>query len=187
MVEVLSLFDKTGALLDGHFELTSGLHSPKYLQCALILQFPDYGAILGKELSERFRREGVDVVIGPALGGIIIAYEVAKNLKARAIFAEREEGKMTLRRGFKIRKGERVLVIEDVITTGGSVLEVINLAREAGGEVVGVGAVVDRSGGRIKLGVRLESLIGLEIATYHPGECPMCREGVPLVKPGGRK
>jgi len=184
---IISLLLKTGGLLRGHFLLSSGLHSPQYLQCALVLQHPKRAAYLAQELAKKFRKEDVDVVIGPALGGIIIAYEMARALETRALFAERVEEKMELRRGFKINPGERVLVVEDVITTGGSAKEVIDLVKELGGVVVGVGALIDRSQGKTNLGVPLKTLANLNIETYPKETCPLCRQGIPLVKPGSKK
>lgn len=183
---IISLLLKTGGLLRGHFLLSSGLHSPQYLQCALLLQHPKRASHLGKELAKKFSQEKVEVVIGPALGGIIIAYEVARALETRALFAERVEEKMQLRRGFKINQGERVLVIEDVLTTGGSAKEVIDLVNELGGVVIGVGGLVNRSQGDINLGVPIKTLAKLNIETYAKETCPLCRQGVPLVKPGSR-
>jgi len=184
---IISLLLKTGGLLRGHFLLSSGLHSPQYLQCALLLQHPKRATHLGKELAKKFSQEKIDVVIGPALGGIIIAYEVARALETKALFAERVEERMQIRRGFKINEGERVLVVEDVITTGGSVKEVINLVTELGGIVIGVGALIDRSQSDINLGVPLKTLAKLNIETYSKETCPLCRQGLPLVKPGSRK
>lgn len=184
-----AMFRETGALLEGHFRLTSGLHSSQYMQCARVLQFPSYASRLGEELARRFRSRGVQVVIGPAMGGIIVAQEVARALggPVRSIFAEREEGKMALRRGFSLQPGEKVLVVEDVITTGGSVKEVIGLVREKGGEVVGVGVLVDRSGGEAKFDLPLEAVLSLKIASYPPDKCPLCAQGLPAVKPGSRQ
>ncbi|MEW6097538.1 MAG: orotate phosphoribosyltransferase [bacterium] len=183
---IISLLLKTGGLLRGHFLLSSGLHSPQYLQCALVLQYPKRAAHLAQELAKKFSKEDVEVVIGPALGGIVIAYEVARALETRALFAERVEEKMQLRRGFKINQGERVLVVEDVITTGGSVKEVIELVNKLGGVVVGVGALIDRSQGKTNLGVPLKTLANLNIETYSKETCPLCNQGLPLVKPGSR-
>lgn len=183
---VISLLLKTGGLLRGHFLLSSGLHSPQYLQCALLLQHPKRASHLGKELAKKFNQEKIEIVIGPALGGIIIAYEVARALGTRALFSERVEEKMQLRRGFKINPGEKVLVVEDVITTGGSAKEVVELVNELGGVVVGVGALIDRSQGKVNFGVPLKTLASLNIETYSREACPLCREGLPLVKPGSR-
>lgn len=184
--EILDLFQKTGVLLEGHFRLTSGRHSGQYLQCAQVLQYPQYTDQLAEELAAAFTGQAIDTVIGPALGGIIIAYEVARKLGTRALFAERENGVMTLRRGFRISPGERVLVVEDVVTTGGSVNEVLEIVAAQQGQVVGVGALVDRSGGRLNFGVPLRALLELEIPSYSPAECPLCQAGLPLVKPGSR-
>lgn len=185
--EVRKIFEKTGAMLSGHFRLTSGRHSDRYFQCALVLQHPEYCGQLCRALADRFAGEEVDSVIGPAMGGILVAYEVARVLGVRSIFAERENGVMTLRRGFTIRPGEKLLVVEDVITTGGSVLEVMNVVRKAGGELAGVGVLVNRSGGTVDLGVRTESLLNVPAVSYKPDDCPLCREGLPCVKPGSRQ
>ncbi|RQD78154.1 MAG: orotate phosphoribosyltransferase [Candidatus Syntrophonatronum acetioxidans] len=184
---VMEIFKDSGVLLEGHFILTSGRHSEKYLQCAQVLQYPDYTAELCKMLVGPFKDKGVEVVIGPAMGGIIIAYEGARQLKCKSIFAEREDGKMALRRGFGLSPGEKVLVVEDVITTGGSVKEVIELAQKEGAEVLGVSSFVDRSGGEANLGVPWHSLITFQIETFTPQDCPLCEKGLPLVKPGSRK
>lgn len=185
--EIQELFEKTGVLLTGHFILTSGRHSERYLQCAKLLQYPALAEKALKELAQNFRESEVDTVIGPAIGGIIVAYEVARALSARALFAERENGVMTLRRGFSIEPGEHVLVVEDVVTTGGSVKEVIDVVRSCGGEVVGVGALVDRNGNRVDFGVPFYSLLSLEVESYPPEECPLCKKGLPAQKPGSRK
>lgn len=185
--EVLALFEKTGALLSGHFLLTSGLHSSTYLQCALVLQHPTYAEALGVELANHFRDERLDLVIAPALGGIIVAHEVARALGVRALFTEREGGEMRLRRGFAIRAGERCLVVEDVVTTGGSTKEVMAVVESAGGVVAGVGALIDRSGGAVAFSVKQASLVPLSIENFPPETCPFCRQGFPpLVKPGSR-
>lgn len=183
---VISLLLETGGLLRGHFLLSSGLHSPQYLQCALLLQHPKRASHLGKELAKKFSQENIEVVIGPALGGIIVAYEVARALETRALFTERTDEKMELRRGFKINSGEKVLVVEDVITTGGSAKEVIELVNGLGGVVVAVGALIDRSQGKVNFGVPLKTLASLNIETYARESCPLCREGLPLVKPGSK-
>lgn len=186
--EVLRIFKDAGVLQSGHFQLSSDLHSNKYLQCAKVFQYPRYAKVLAEELARRFKKERVDLVIGPALGGIILSYEVARSLrKARALFAEREKEKMSLRRGFKIEKGEKALVVEDVITTGGSVKEVIELVKRLGGEVIGVGALVDRSGKRINFGLRTETLLKIRIENYQKEVCPLCKKDTPLLKPGSRE
>jgi orotate phosphoribosyltransferase len=173
-------------MLTGHFKLTSGRHSDRYFQCAMVLQHPEHTGALCRELAARFAGEDVSAVIGPATGGIIVSYETARALGVRGIFTERENGLMSLRRGFSIEPGERVLVVEDVITTGGSVLEVIDVVRSLGGVVVGAGVLVDRSGGKVDLGVRKEALLVTEVISYDPDQCPLCRDGIPAVKPGSR-
>lgn len=185
--EILQIFKDTGALLEGHFLLTSGKHSVQYMQCAQVLQHPQKAAQLGKELALKFRDLKIDTVIGPAMGGIIVAHEVGRSLEVRAIFTERQNGEMVLRRGFKLAPGERVLVVEDVITTGGSVKEVLNTVREAGAIPVGVGVLVDRSGGKVDFnGLLLHSLVQLNIEAYEPENCPLCARGIPWEKPGSR-
>ena len=191
--EVLEIFRKSGALLSGHFRLSSGLHSGKYLQCALVLQYPDLAEKLCRELASRLElnQSKIDAVVSPAIGGIIVGQEVAKFLGGRAIFCERKEGKMTLRRGFKIGKGERVVVVEDVITTGGSVKEIIEIVKKMGGKVEGMGVIVDRSKPSLSdelanLNLPLKSLLRIDIETYSPEECPICKKGIPLQKPGSR-
>lgn len=185
--DVLKLFDKEKALLTGHFKLSSGLHSEKYLQCALVLQHPKIAEKLARELAGRFKDERPEVVIGPALGGVTWAYEVARAFGIRGIFTERLDNVMTLRRGFAIGKNERVLVVEDVVTTGGSTKEVIETVKRAGGIVVGVGAVIDRSGGAASFGVKFEALARLVVETYPETACPLCKKGGVAVKPGSRK
>ncbi|NLY43041.1 MAG: orotate phosphoribosyltransferase [Clostridiaceae bacterium] len=182
----LEILKEAGVLLEGHFLLTSGRHSGKYLQCAKIFQYTRYSEELCKALAEKFKEAQVDVVIGPAIGAIQMAYEVSRWLGVKNIFAERENGKMTLRRGFTVERGQRVLVVEDVVTTGGSVKEVIDIVKESGGEVVGVGAIVDRSGGSIDFGTPFESVISMKVESYEAEECPLCKEGIPIVKPGSR-
>ncbi len=183
---VLTLFRRCGALLEGHFRLTSGLHSRGYLQCALVLQHPDHAAALGVALAERVRDLHVTTVLSPALGGIIIGHEVARALGARAVFAERQDGRLALRRGFTITAGERVLVVEDVITTGGSTRETIEVGRTAGAQVVGVAAIVDRGGATSRFDVPFSALTEMALPTYAPEACPLCVEGTPVVKPGSK-
>jgi len=185
--EILELFTKTDVLKTGHFLLTSGLHSDKYLQCAQLLQYPEATEKAIAELANNFKDKGIETVVGPAMGGIIISYEMARQLGAKALFTEREDGKMALRRGFAIKPGEKILVVEDVVTTGGSVKEVISLVKELGGEVVAVAALVDRSGGKVDFGVSAYYLLDLDVKSYAPEECPLCREGLSVVKPGSRK
>ena len=183
---LLDLFRKSGALLEGHFRLSSGLHSSGYLQCALVLQHPDYAEKLGRELAEKTRALRPTVVLSPALGGVIIGHEVARALRVRAIFTERQDGAMTLRRGFVIGESDRVLVVEDVLTTGGSTRETMQVARAAGAHVVGAAAIVDRSGGRANLDVPFQALLDMALPTYEPDQCPLCAQGLPVVKPGSR-
>ena len=186
---VLELFRETGAYLKGHFRLTSGLHSPEYLQCAKVLQYPNHAERLGRELAVQLKHHGqVDAVAAPAVGGLIIGHEVARAMEARFIFTERDaNGKMTLRRGFSVESGERVVVIEDVVTTGGSSREVVELLRGAGAEVLAAGSIIDRSGGHADLGIPRVALATLKVISYPPEECPLCRDGMPVEKPGSRK
>ena len=183
---VLEVLKEAGVLQEGHFLLTSGRHSDKYMQCAKIFQHTKYSEELCAALAEKFQDKGVELVIGPAIGAIQMSYEVSRHLGVKNIFAERENGEMTLRRGFTIEPGQKVLVVEDVVTTGGSVREVIDIVRKNGGEVVGLGVIVDRTGGKIEFGVSLESVISMEVISYEADECPLCKEGLPLVKPGSR-
>lgn len=185
--ELIKLFIERSALLEGHFRLTSGLHSNRYIQCAQVLQYPDLSAMLGEKLAAPFSEQGVNLVVGPAIGGIIVAQETGRALGVAAIFTEREQGKMTLRRGFGIKRGERVVVVEDVVTTGGSTKEVIEMVKEYGGVVAGVGSLVDRHSGALDFGVPFYPLLKLDIETYSSDDCPLCREGIPVVKPGSRK
>ena len=185
--QVLTLFRESGALLEGHFQLSSGLHSSQYLQCALVLQHPNLAERLGRTLAGHFSDSGVQAVVAPAIGGIIVSYEVARALGVRALFTERESGVMTLRRGFRLDPGERVLVVEDVVTTGGSTRETVEAVRTAGGEVVGAGSIIDRSGGAADVGARRVALAILAVPAYDPADCPLCREGTPAIKPGSRK
>jgi orotate phosphoribosyltransferase len=185
--EALALFRRAGALLEGHFRLSSGLHSTGYLQSALVLQHPSDAEKLGSALAERVKDLRPAVVMSPALGGLIIGHEVARALGVRAIFAERAGGTtLTLRRGFGLSPRERVLIVEDVFTTGKSTQETIDVAREAGGDVVGAAAIVDRSGGTIDFAVPYKTVIQLSLPTYEADACPLCRQGVPVTKPGSR-
>ncbi len=191
--EVLEIFQKSGALLSGHFRLSSGLHSAKYLQCALVLQYPDLAEKLCGQLACEFKLPGskINAVVSPAVGGVIVGHEVAKVLGCRALFCEREQGKMKLRRGFEIRKGETIVITENVITTGGSVKEIVEIVKGMGGEVEGIGAIVDRSKSSFSdelasLNLPLKSLLKIDIETYSPEECPICKKGIPLEKPGSR-
>ena len=185
--DILKLFEEHGALLSGHFRLSSGLHSEKYLQCALVLQYPDIAEELSRELAKKFAKEKIDVVIGPALGGITLAYEVARALGVRGLFTERQEGKMVLRRGFSIKEREKALVVEDVITTGGSTKEVIDVVKSQGADVVGVGSIIDRSSGEVDFGASFQSLARIRIETFEEKNCPLCRKNVPIMKPGSRR
>ncbi len=184
--ETVALYEKTGALLHGHFRLTSGLHSDVYLQSALVLQYPESAAALGAALAAPFRDAGVGTVLAPAIGGILVAHEVARALGVRALFTERENGVMSLRRGFTLAPGERCLVVEDVITTGGSTREVIACVEQHGGVVLGVGSLIDRSRGAAAFPVRHVALAKVTASTWTPEQCPLCRTGTPAVKPGSR-
>lgn len=183
---ILEIFRKTGVLMEGHFILTSGRHSAHYLQCARIFQYPNYGEQIANILAQAFCEDNIDMVIGPAIGGIILAYEVGRVLGVQTLFAERENGVMALRRGFEIPQGSNVLVVEDVVTTGGSVKEVIELVNKSGSNVVGVGSVVDRSNGKVDFGCKFKAVISLEVPSFEKDECPLCRQGLPAVKPGSR-
>lgn len=184
MIEIL---EETEVLLRGHFLLTSGKHSKEYMQCAKLLQYPNYAEEIIGDLAKRFKDQEIDMVIGPAVGGIIVAYEMASQLGVKNVFAEREEGKMTIRRNFTIPKGAKVLVAEDVVTTGGSVREVMDVVREQGAEVAGVAVIVDRSNGKEKFGVPFESALSVEVVAYEEKDCPLCKEGKSKAyKPGSR-
>ncbi len=185
---VLSLFMQTGALLEGHFQLTSGLHSNQYFQCAKVLQYPQHTELLCGEIASHFKDKKIDVVIAPAMGGIVVGQEVGRQLGVRTLFTERKEGVMLLRRGFEIREGERILVCEDVVTTGGSVFEVINIVKQRGGRVVGVGYIVDRSGGKVRFDAEDSQIatLHMDVVTYKPEECPLCQQNIPIDKPGSR-
>ena len=185
--EMERIFKQTGLMLEGHFLLPSGRHSNRYMQCAKLFQYPEYSEMICKDLADRFAGQKIDMVVGPAVGGIIMSYEMARQFKVPNIFAERENGAMTLRRGFSIPEGAKVLVVEDVVTTGGSVREVMDIVAEAKAEVVGVCVVVDRSGGKIDFGVPFEAAYETEIQSYEPSQCPLCEQGLELVKPGSRK
>jgi len=184
--EVLALYEQAGGLLRGHFLLSSGLHSAVYLQSAKVLERPDRAEMLCREFAKPFSGDRVEIVIAPALGGILVAYEVARALGARALFTERERGMMRLRRGFEIQPGERCLVVEDVITTGGSIREVIRVVEDAGGIVAGAGALIDRSGGAATFPGKKAALATLTVPTYKPEDCPLCKTGSTPIKPGSR-
>lgn len=187
MTDVLTLFRESGALLEGHFRLSSGLHSNGYLQSALVLQHPRHAETLGRALAARVAPHGPTAVLSPALGGIVIGHEVARALGVRAVFAERQDGALALRRGFAIGAGDRLVVIEDVVTTGGSTRETIDVATAHGAEVVAAGSIIDRSGGASSLPVPYHALVTLSLPTWQESECPLCRQGIPAVKPGSRK
>jgi len=184
--DLLSAFRRSGALLEGHFRLSSGLHSAGYLQCALVLQHPRDASAIGAALGERVRSFGANAVLSPALGGIVIGQEVARALDIRALFAERQDGTLNLRRGFALGPKDRVLVVEDVVTTAGSTRETMDVARRAGAQVVGACAIVDRSGGKHGLEVPFVALLSMSFPTCPEGDCPLCKEGIPIVKPGSR-
>ncbi len=188
---ILNIFQRSGAYLRGHFRLTSGLHSSEYLQCALVLQHPLEAEHLGRLMADEFRRLepglGGGVVVSPAVGGLIIGHEVARALGARFIFTERDaEGKMVLRRGFHIERGEAAVVVEDVITTGGSTREVVEICKEAGARVVAAGSIIDRSGGSADVGAPRVALQTMQVVAYEAEQCPLCQWGIPIVKPGSR-
>jgi len=188
---IMQLFERTGAYLRGHFRLTSGMHSPEYLQCAKVLAYPEYAEELGSGLAEAVRPlcagRAPKLVVSPALGGVIIGHEVARALGARFLFTEREAGgQMTLRRGFVIEPGETAVMIEDVVTTGGSSMEVIKILRQSGAEVLAAGSIIDRSGGAVDLSVPRAALAVLKVVAYQPDQCPLCQQGIPVVKPGSR-
>ena len=183
--DVLQIFHDTRALLDGHFLLRSGLHSRRYFQCASVLQYPRIAEQLCGELAAKLKNAGAQTVISPAMGGLLIGHEVARALNVRHIFVEKNAaGKLELRRSFQVAPGEKVLAVEDVVTKGGRVQETIDIVRSLGGEVVGLGALVDRSAGKVNFGVRLESLLRLQIETFEPAACPLCQAGTPVTKPG---
>jgi len=184
--EVLNVFRDTGALLEGHFILRSGLHSREYFQCALALQEMPVVEQLGGALAKKIEKLGAVTVIAPAIGGLVIGQEVARQLRVRFIFAEKEEGKLVLRRGFKIEKGEKILVVEDVVTKGGRVQETMDIVYANGGYLVGVAAIVDRSNGTVKFGVPFMSLLSLKVEAFEPDKLPPDLKGIPAVKPGSK-
>ncbi|HEX9658388.1 MAG TPA: orotate phosphoribosyltransferase [Bacteroidota bacterium] len=188
--QILSIFKETGALLEGHFQLTSGLHSQQYFQCAKVLQYPRHTTKLCARIADHFSRSAVDVVITPAIGGIVVGQEVGRVLNVRTVFAERKDGALQLRRGFELSRGERVLVCEDVVTTGGSVFEVIDIVGSHSAVLAGVGFIVDRSGGSVRFPVEKESdqfaLLQMAVQTFAPATCPMCNDGLQIMKPGSR-
>ena len=184
--QVIDEFRKAGALLEGHFQLTSGLHSTVYLQCALVLQFPEKAESFGRAIAEKYRDDGIQLVASPAIGGIVIGHEVARALGARFIWTERQGGEMTLRRGFSVSPGEKTLVVEDVITTGGSTRETIEALQHAGANVVAAASIIDRSGGSADVSVPRMALASLKVLSVEPAVCDACKLGDPAVKPGSR-
>lgn len=184
--EVFDIFKKTGAFLEGHYVLTSGYHSPHYFQCAKVLQYPEYNTLFSKEIANHFSNKKINLVITPAIGGIVLGTEVGRLLNARTIFAERENGKMTLRRGFEIKENENVLVCEDVVTTGGSVFEIIELIKEKKANLIGVGFIIDRSNGKVNFGCEQFSLGKMEVIKFPPDNIPEWLNKIPVTKPGSR-
>jgi orotate phosphoribosyltransferase len=184
--EVLDIFKKTGAFLEGHFILTSGYHSPHYFQCAKVLQYPEFNTHFSKEIANYFSDLKIDVVVSPAVGGIVLGTEIGRILNSRTIFTERENGKMTLRRGFEINEGENVLVCEDVVTTGGSVFEIINLIKEKNANLTGVGFIIDRSNGKVNFGCKQISLASIEVIKFPAEDIPEWLEKISITKPGSR-
>ena len=180
--QVLQIFKDSGALLKGHFELTSGLHSDTYFEKFQVLQYPRYVEELCTELADRFKDDDIELVLGPTTGGVILAYEIGKQLGTRGIFAEKGNGGRVLKRGFKIKPGERIVVVDDILTTGGSVLDTIEIVRQNEAELAGVGLLVDRTGGTIDFGVKTEALLSLEVDKYEPKDCPLCKAGEPLTE-----
>jgi orotate phosphoribosyltransferase len=185
--EVIHIFKKSGAMMEGHFVLTSGYHSPHYFQCARVLQYPEYNTAFSKQIANHFSNHRIDAVISPAVGGIVLGTEVGRILNVKTIFAERENGKMVLRRGFEIRKDERILVCEDVVTTGGSVFEVIDLIREFKASPIGVGFIIDRSNGKVNFSIEQFSLARIEVIKFAENEIPDWLAELPITKPGSRK
>ena len=185
--ERLELFKKSGAFLEGHFLLSSGLHSPQYVEKFRVLEYPEYTEKLCLDIAEAFKNDKIELVIGPMTGGIILAHEVAKALKVRSMFTERVDNIMSLRRGFNFKKETRILLVEDIVTTGGSIFEVIELIKSLEGNIAGVGYLVDRSGGKVNFGVKQYPLVSLDIVTYSQENCPLCKANIKLVKPGSKK
>ena len=185
--QVIDQFRTTGALLEGHFQLSSGLHSTVYLQCALVLQFPEKAEAFGRAIAEKFAGQGIQLVASPAIGGIVIGHEVARALGARFIWTERQAGQMTLRRGFSVSPGEKTLVVEDVVTTGGSTLDTIEALKRAGADVIAAASIIDRSAGSADVGVPLTALASLKVLSVEAAVCEACKLGEPVVKPGSRK
>lgn len=185
--QVIDQFRTTGALLEGHFQLSSGLHSTVYLQCALVLQFPEKAEAFGRAIAEKFQGQGIQLVASPAIGGIVIGHEVARALGARFVWTEREAGQMTLRRGFTVSPGEKTLIVEDVVTTGGSTRDTIDALANAGADVIAAASIIDRSAGSADVGVPLTALASLKVLSVEAAVCDACKLGEPVVKPGSRK
>jgi orotate phosphoribosyltransferase len=183
---VLEIFKRTGAFLEGHFVLTSGFHSPNYFQCAKVLQYPEYNTLFSKEIAQHFSNDRIDVVVTPAVGGIVLGTEIGRILNARTIFTERENGKMILRRGFEINENENVLVCEDVVTTGGSVFEILDIVKEKKAKITGVGFIIDRSNGKVNFGYNQFSLAKIEVIKFPADAIPDWLEKIPVTKPGSR-
>ncbi|MCL1987856.1 MAG: orotate phosphoribosyltransferase [Firmicutes bacterium] len=186
MANIEQILTDCEAILHGHFLLTSGRHGDIYMQCAKVQQYPNHMELIAKAIAEGFQGETVDIVIAPAVGAIVFGYELARQLNAKAIFAERQDGKMTLRRGFEIPQGAKVVAAEDTITTGGSILEIIEIIRQNKANLLGAASIVDRTGGEINLGTKLVSAYSKKIISYTAEECPLCKAGEPIVKPGSR-
>jgi len=184
--ELKYLLEKTEALLSGHFVLSSGRHSDQYVQCARLFENPLHGELVGNALADLFRDQEIDMVAGPALGGVLLAYDVGRSLGKRVVFAERKDGVMMFRRGFAVKPGEKVLLVEDVVTTGGSIKEVAELLKEAGAEIVGMGTIILRKSPGVSVDLPLKALLEVEVPSYDSEECPMCENGEPAVKPGSR-
>jgi orotate phosphoribosyltransferase len=182
----MELFKETGALKKGHFRLTSGLHSATYFQCALVLQYPEHCRYLAQRIVKFYQDSQINVVVAPAIGGIVIGQEVGRQLNCRTIFCERENGQMKLRRGFSISPGENVLVCEDVVTTGGSVFEVVEVVKKSRANLIGVGFIVDRSDGKVDFKTRQYAIVQMKVESFAETECPLCRQNIPLAKPGSR-
>lgn len=185
--KILKIFEETSLMQKGHFLLTSGRHSDTYMQCARLFEYPQYSQLIAEDIAKAFKDDKIDLVIGPAMGGVILSYEVSRQLNVRNVFAERTDGTMSLRRGFEILPELNVLIVEDVVTTGGSVFEVIELVKDLGANIAGVGLVVDRSNGKVDFGCKKYAVLTTEVVSYEAKDCPICSTGEPLVKPGSRK
>jgi len=184
--EIKDILVKTEVIQDGHFVLSSGSHADTYMQCAKVLQYPEHAAKLAAEIAAKWEDEEIDLVIGPALGGVVLSYAAAEVLGVRSIFSERKNGEMKIRRGFEIKDGERVLVVEDVVTTGGSVKEVLSLLEEMDIDIVGISSIVDRSGGKADFNHEFKPLLALDIKSYKANKCDLCKEGIPITRPGSK-